>query len=106
MLCLKSIKEHKCYPCTLMKFNQLLIFILVISFEKRFEIGLGAKWGRIIRTVQMQLETVGIARTISVRKWFLEFQKRPEFLHAMPKTQQGYVHGCRRFYLYGMLKAM
>ena len=45
MLCLKSIKEHKCYPCTLMKFNQLLIFILVISFKKRFEIEVGGKMG-------------------------------------------------------------
>ena len=36
MLRLKSVKEHKCYPCTLMKFNQLLIFILVISFEMRY----------------------------------------------------------------------
>ena len=62
--------------------------------------------GGIICTVKMQLETVGIARTISVRGWLLEFKKRPELLHAMPKTQQGYVHGCRRFYLYGMLKAM
>ena len=57
----------------------------------------GAASERIMRTVQMQLETVGIACKVSVREWFSEFQKRPEFLHTTPKTQQGYVHVFRRF---------
>lgn len=50
----------------------------------------GAASERIIRTVQMQLETVGIARKISAREWFQEFQKRPEFLHTNLQTQQSY----------------
>lgn len=57
----------------------------------------GAASERIIRTVQMQLETVGIARKISVREWFLEFQKRPEFLHTNLQTQQSYAKVFRSF---------
>lgn len=57
----------------------------------------GSASERIIRTVQMQLETVGIARKISVREWFREFQKRPEFLHTKLQTQESYCKVYRSF---------
>ena len=34
---------------------------------------------RVIRSVQVQLETAGIARKVSLREWISEFKKRPEF---------------------------
>lgn len=45
----------------------------------------------------MQLETVGIARKVTVREWFKEFQTRPEFLHTKEQTQKSYAQICNDF---------
>lgn len=45
---------------------------------------------RVIRSVQVQLETAGIARKVSLREWISEFKKRPEFLHTNETTQAIY----------------
>lgn len=57
----------------------------------------GAASERVIRSVQMQLETVGIARKVTVREWFKEFQTRPEFLHTKEQTQKSYAQICNDF---------